>query len=71
MEVAQNPWSKSSSLMNVHSFASVLHLTQLYSAPMCVPEPPNAFVKIVSTREGISKYASNNTSLVNAVDPPH
>lgn len=61
IEATQNPWSKSSSLTNVYFFASVLHLTQLYSAQMFVPEPPNAYVETLTIVGGISKYASNNT----------
>lgn len=48
MAATQNPWSKSSSLMNIHFFASVLHLIQLYSAQMCVPEPPNVYMKTIN-----------------------
>lgn len=48
MDATQNPWSKSQSLMSIHFFASVLYLTQLYSAQMCAPEPPNVYLKTIN-----------------------
>lgn len=48
MEAIQNPCSKSSSLMNINFFAFVLHLTQLYSAQVCVPVPPNVYIKTLN-----------------------
>lgn len=38
--------------MNIHFFASVLHLTQLYSTQMRVPEPPNMYMKTVNDSGG-------------------
>lgn len=43
MEAIQNPC-----LMNINFFASVLPLTQLYSAQVCVPVPPNVYIKTLN-----------------------
>lgn len=58
------PLVKKFKFMNIHFFASVLHLIQLYSTQMCVPEPPNMYMKTIMIEEGVSKYASNNVSFL-------
>lgn len=38
--------------MSIHFLASVLHLIQLYWTQMCVPEPPNMYMKTINDSGG-------------------